>query len=57
VPEFWIVDLARGTVEVRTAPADGHYTRTVTHARGDSIALVAFPDIVLATADFLPPAE
>jgi Uma2 family endonuclease len=56
-PEYWIVDLVHGTVEVRSAPSDGHYTRTVTHGHGDSIALVAFPDIVLATADFLPPAE
>ena len=57
VPEYWIVDLVHGTVEVRSAPADGHYTRTVTHVRDDSIALVAFPDIVLATVEFLPPAE
>ena len=57
VPEYWIVDLVHGTVEVRSAPADGHYTRTVTHGRGDSIALVSFPDIVLAAADFLPPVE
>jgi Uma2 family endonuclease len=57
VPEYWIVDLAHGTVEVRTSPLNGVYSRVVTHGRGDSIALVAFPDIVLATAEFLPPAE
>lgn len=56
VPEYWIVDLARGAVEVRTAPSDGHYTRTVTYGRGDSIALAAFPDLALALDDFLPPA-
>ena len=57
VPEYWIVDLVHRAVEVRTAPRDGHYTRTVTYGGGDRIALVAFPDIVLATDDFLPPAE
>jgi len=57
VPEYWVVDLVHGRVEVRTEPRDGVYSRVVTHGRGESIALVAFPDIVLATADFLPPAE
>lgn len=56
VPEYWIVDLVHGTVEVRTAPADGHYTRTVTYARGERIALAAFADVALATDEFLPPA-
>lgn len=57
VPEYWIVDLVHGAVEVRTAPQDGHYGRTVTYGRGERIALVAFPDLTLATDDFLPPAE
>jgi Uma2 family endonuclease len=57
VPEYWIVDVVRGVVEVRTAPVDGHYTRLTTYRRGESIALVGFPDLVLATDDFLPPAE
>ena len=56
VPEYWIVDLVHGTVEVRSAPSDGHYTRTVTFGRGESVALAAFPDRSLALDDFLPPA-
>jgi Uma2 family endonuclease len=56
VPEYWIIDLVHGAVEVRTAPVDGHYTRTVTYGRGERIALAAFPDVELATDDFLPPA-
>lgn len=56
VPEYWIVDLVHGVVEVRTDPADGHYTRTVTRGRGEHIALAAFPEIAIATDDFLPPA-
>lgn len=57
VPEYWIVDLVHGVVEVRTEPADGHYTRTMTHGRCQRIVLVAFPDVALATDDFLPPTE
>ena len=57
VPEYWIVDVVRGVVEVRTAPVDGHYTRMTTYRRGESVALAAFPDVSLALDDFLPPAE
>jgi Uma2 family endonuclease len=57
VPEYWVVDLVHATVEVRTEPVDGHHTRMTTFRRGESISLVAFPDVVLATDDFLPPAE
>ncbi|HEU5058377.1 MAG TPA: Uma2 family endonuclease [Kofleriaceae bacterium] len=56
VPEYWIVDVVRAVVEVRTAPVDGHYTRITTYRRGESIALAAFPDVALATDEFLPPA-
>lgn len=56
VPEYWIVDLVHGLVEVRTAPRDGHYARLETYARGERIALAAVPDLALATDDFLPPA-
>jgi Uma2 family endonuclease len=55
VPEYWIVDLVHGAVEVHTAPSDGRYTRMQTFRRGERIALSAFPDLALATDDFLPP--
>jgi Uma2 family endonuclease len=55
VAEYWIVDLVHGAVEVRTAPLDGHYTRMETYGRGERITLVAFPDLAIATDDFLPP--
>ena len=56
VPEYWVVDVARGVVEVRTEPVAGQYGRLVTIARGESIALAAFPDVAVAGDDFLPPA-
>jgi Uma2 family endonuclease len=55
VPEYWIVDLVHGTVEVQTQPAYGRYTRIVTYSRGARIGLVSFPDLEVATDDFLPP--
>ena len=55
VPEYWIVDLVHGTVEVRTEPSDGQYARLRTYRRAERIALAAFPDLELATDDFLPP--
>ena len=56
VPEYWIVDLVHRTVEVWTEPADGQYRRLVTIERGGSIALTAFPEVVIAVDEFLPPA-
>jgi Uma2 family endonuclease len=55
VPEYWIVDLVHGVVEVRTEPVDGQYARMQTFRRGERIGLVAFPDLELAIDDFLPP--
>jgi Uma2 family endonuclease len=54
VPEYWIVDLVHGVVEVRTVPRDGHYTRTMTFSGEDEVTPVAFPDLVLAVGGFLP---
>lgn len=57
VPEYWVVDLVHGAVEVRTQPVDGQYARMETYRRGERITLAAFPDVQLATDDFLPPPE
>ncbi len=55
VPQYWVVDLVHGTVEVRTEPVDGQYARLQTYRRGERIPLIAFPDVEIATDDFLPP--
>lgn len=54
VPECWIVNLRDEVVEVHTDPAGGAYAGIREHRRGDSIALVAFPDLTVAVDDVLP---
>jgi Uma2 family endonuclease len=47
IPEYWIVDTTREVVEVRGEVADGAYTRVTAHGRGESIASLAFPDLLV----------
>lgn len=53
VPEYWVVNLQTALVEVRREPANGVYGRMETFGRGDTIQLVAFPDIAIRVDDFL----
>lgn len=53
VPEYWIVDVAGGLVEVHTDPVGDRYARVQPCRRGDSMRLVAFPDVELAAGDIL----
>jgi Uma2 family endonuclease len=53
VPEYWIVNLVDGVVEVSTEPGADGYGRVTTHGRGDTLRLVAFPDITVAVNDIL----
>lgn len=54
IPEYWIVDLAGGALEVLRSPAGGEYReRRVLH-HGASIAPLARPDTPIAVADLLP---
>jgi Uma2 family endonuclease len=54
VPEYWIVLVEKGVVEVYRDPREGQYQHTQTISRRGSITLTAFPDVTLSTADFLP---
>ncbi len=53
VPEYWIVDVAGGLVEVHTDPVGDRYTRVQPCRAGDTIRLVAFPDVEIAAGDVL----
>jgi Uma2 family endonuclease len=53
VPEYWLVDLLRDVVEVRSAPAAGRYARVAARTRRDTIQLVAFPHIQVPVSGFL----
>ena len=55
IPEYWLVDVPRRVVEVRTSPEGGLYTGLRTARLGESITLVAFPDVSLPVSDILGP--
>jgi Uma2 family endonuclease len=57
IPEYWVVNLADRTVEVRRAPRDGAYAELTVHHPGETIRPQAFPDIEVRVADVVPDAR
>jgi len=55
VDEYWIVNHLDGVVEVHRDRRDGRWQTCTTCSRGDTIAMVAFPDVSIAVAEILPP--
>ena len=55
VDEYWIVDLERGTIEVRRDRVDGNWTSVQTFRRGERVAMLAFPDVAIDVAEVVPP--
>lgn len=55
VPEYWIVDLAGGAVEVHREPGEDGYANVTRHGRGETLAVPGFADVVVAVAEILPP--
>jgi Uma2 family endonuclease len=55
VPEYWIVNLIEGVVEVQREPRDGRYQRIATFDRGATLRPLAFPEDELQVSDFLRP--
>lgn len=53
VPEYWIVDVQRGAVEVHRQPSGEVYEQRTTHRRAETLTLVAFPDVRVALAEIL----
>lgn len=47
VPEYWVVNVVDGIVEVHTDPLRGAYTRVTPYGRGARVALGAFPDVAI----------
>ncbi len=50
-PEYWIVDVTAGAIEVRTEPGAGGYRRVRVAQPGETIRLQAFPDVEIAVSD------
>ena len=53
VPEYWLVDLARSVIEVRTKPLAGRYSELASRLRGEMLQPLAFPDISVTVSDLL----
>ncbi len=51
VPEYWVVDVNAGTIEVRTQPTGDGYAQLRVARAGETIRLQAFPDVEIAVSD------
>lgn len=56
IPEVWIANLRVREVTAYTEPSGSQYTTVSVYRPGDSISPRAFPDVVLAIDQFMPPA-
>ena len=57
IPEVWVANLRVRQVTVHADPSGTEYATSRTYRAGDSISPRAFPDVVLALDDFMPPAS
>jgi Uma2 family endonuclease len=57
VNEYWIINLVDDVVEVYRDRHNGEWRQRTTHQRGDTIAMLAFPDVQIAISEILPPIE
>jgi Uma2 family endonuclease len=48
IPEAWLVNLPRNSIEVHREPRDGRYQQVTVYRRGDSITLLTLPDITVS---------
>ena len=55
VPEYWVVNLVDEVVEVHRDPDASRYRSVTQVSRGESLAPLAFPDIVIQVDDLLSP--
>ncbi len=55
VPEVWLVDLEGEAIEVLRHPSRGRYLETVRATRTETMAPLAFPDLVVDVGVVLGP--
>ncbi len=54
VPEYWVVNLVDGQIEVHTSIVRGVYTRVVPFKRGERVRLQQFADVEIDVTEVLP---
>ena len=57
VPEYWVVNLVDGLIEVHTEQRDGLYRRVIRHGRGDVVRCDRFPELEIPVGAVLKPVE
>ena len=57
IPEVWVANLRAREVTAYAEPSGSEYAAVRTYRAGESISPRAFPDVVLAVSDFMPPAD
>jgi Uma2 family endonuclease len=55
IPEYWILDLTSDTLEVCRDPGEDGYASVSQLRRGQTVRLLADPNVTLAVDDLLPP--
>jgi Uma2 family endonuclease len=55
VDEYWIVNHVDGVVEVYRDRHQGQWRSTSTYERGETIAMLRFPDVSIPVSEILPP--
>ncbi len=55
IPEVWVANLRAQEVTAYAEPSGAEYAAVHTYQAGESISPRAFPDVVLAVSDFMPP--
>jgi Uma2 family endonuclease len=53
IPEVWLVDLTSAAIEVFSEPSGSSYTKMRVARLGESIAPLAFPDLMIVLNDIL----
>ena len=57
IPEVWVANLRAREVTAYAEPSGTEYAGVRTYRVGESISPRAFPDVVLAVSDFMPPVD
>ena len=57
IPEVWVANLRAREVTAYAEPSGSEYSSVQTYGVGDTISPRAFPDVVLAVSDFMPPVD
>ena len=55
VDEYWIVNHVDNVVEVYRDAHEGTWRSKTTYQRGETITMLAFPDVTVAVSEVLPP--